>query len=186
MCELLEYSQEEIISKPVYDLIDESEKNRVADQISRRKAGITESHELIFRSKSGKGVWTFISTNPVYDENGEYRGALAMVTDITNRKQQEALLKKHEANLQLKNEELRQKNQELEQFAYIASHDLQEPLRTVSSFSAQLEKQYGDKLDDLAKKISFLYATGYRKDEDPDYRSFGLFKNWQKERIKNN
>lgn len=160
MCELLEYTQEEMIGKIVYDLIDESEKERVAEQISRRKTGVTEQHELTFRSKAGKTVWTFISTNPVLDENGKYKGALAMVTDITKRKQQEDLLKIHETNLELKNEELHQKNQELEQFAYIASHDLQEPLRTVSSFSAQLQKQYGDKLDDLAKKYLFFIQQG--------------------------
>lgn len=160
MCELLEYTQEEIIGKLVYDLIDESEKERVADQIQRRKTGVTEQHELTLRTKTGKPVWTHLSTNPVHDENGIYKGALAMVTDITKRKQQEALLKEHEANLELKNEELRQKNRELEQFAYIASHDLQEPLRTVSSFSGQLQKQYGDKLDDLAKKYLFFMQQG--------------------------
>lgn len=160
MCEMLEYSQEEIIGKLVYDLIDESEIERVSEQIKRRKTGVTEHHELIFRSKNGKQVYTYLSTNPVLDENGIYKGALAMVTDITKRKQQEELLKKHEASLELKNEQLCQKNRELEQFAYIASHDLQEPLRTVSSFSQQLQKQYGDKLDDLAQKYLFFILQG--------------------------
>lgn len=45
---------------------------------------------------------------------------------------------------------LQTKNQELEQFAYIASHDLQEPLQTISSFASLLEKQYKEKLDDRA------------------------------------
>jgi PAS domain S-box-containing protein len=160
MCEMLEYTQQEILGKLVYDLVDESERKRVAEQIKRRKTGVTEHHELTFRTKKGKKVWTFISTNPVLDENGVYCGALAMVTDITKRKQQDELLKKHEADLELKNRELLQKNRELEQFAYIASHDLQEPLRTVSSFSNQLQKQYKDKLDDLAQKYLFFIHQG--------------------------
>jgi PAS domain S-box-containing protein len=160
MCEMLGYASEEMMGMLVYDVVDESERQRVAEQISRRKAGMTEDHELIFCSKNGKPVWTYISTNPVFDEDGVYKGALAMVTDITKRKQQDELLKKHEASLELKHEELRQKNRELEQFAYIASHDLQEPLRTVSSFSAQLQKQYNDKLDDLAQKYLFFIQQG--------------------------
>jgi PAS domain S-box-containing protein len=160
MCEMLEYSAEEMVGKLVYDLVDESEIEHVSEQIKRRKTGVTEQHELMFRSKKGRRVWTYVSTNPVLDENGVYRGALAMVTDVTTRKQQDELLKKHEANLELKNEELRQKNRELEQFAYIASHDLQEPLRTVHSFSSQLQKQYSGQLDDLAKKYLFFIQQG--------------------------
>ncbi|MBO9681650.1 MAG: PAS domain S-box protein [Flavisolibacter sp.] len=160
MCEMLEYSAEELTGKLAYDLVDETEIEYVSEQIKRRKAGMAEHHELIFRSKNGKEVWTYVSTNPVVDENGVYRGALAMVTDITTRKQQDELLKKHEASLELKNRELRQKNRELEQFAYIASHDLQEPLRTVHSFSSQLQKQYSGQLDDLAKKYLFFIQQG--------------------------
>jgi signal transduction histidine kinase len=62
-----------------------------------------------------------------------------------------------EENLQKLNEKLLQSNQELEHFAYVASHDLQEPLRMISSFSQLLEKKYSEKLDQEAHEfIAFI------------------------------
>ena len=55
------------------------------------------------------------------------------------------------ASLEQQEEALRKSNQELEQFAYVASHDLQEPLRKVQAFSERLATKYADKLDDDGK-----------------------------------
>jgi light-regulated signal transduction histidine kinase (bacteriophytochrome) len=65
--------------------------------------------------------------------------------------------------LEVKNKELEVKNRELEQFAYVASHDLQEPLRTTSSFAELLQRQYGERLDDKARKyLTFITQSSDR------------------------
>lgn len=85
---------------------------------------------------------------PIKQSNKEF--FCAFIKDITERKQNEKALLKLNKKLEKRAEELAASNAELEQFAYIASHDLQEPLRMVSSFLTQLEKKYKEQLDDKA------------------------------------
>ncbi len=79
------------------------------------------------------------------------------------KKETDETIQKSEANLEIKNIELERKNKELEQFAYVASHDLQEPLRTTSSFAELLQQQYQGKLDEKADKyLTFITQSSDR------------------------
>lgn len=83
--------------------------------------------------------------------------------DITDRKMSENSLKSLNENLQKQAKELAISNAELEQFAYVASHDLQEPLRMVTSFLTQLEQKYGKILDAKGKQYIHFAVDGAKR-----------------------
>jgi PAS domain S-box-containing protein len=83
--------------------------------------------------------------------------------DITERKKSEIQLNQLNNDLQRHAKELAISNKELEQFAYVASHDLQEPLRMVTSFLTQFEKKYGMSIDERGKKYIHFAVDGAKR-----------------------
>ncbi|MFC9659358.1 CHASE3 domain-containing protein [Nocardia sp. NPDC127606] len=86
-----------------------------------------------------------------------------IVAELDSARVQEAALLRQKQDLDIQAEELRRSNTELEQFAYVASHDLQEPLRKVASFCQLLEKRYGDQLDDRGKQYIDFAVDGAKR-----------------------
>lgn len=96
----------------------------------------------------------------VYPSN---KGLSVYFKDMTDRKMFEMHLEALNENLQKQAKELAISNAELEQFAYVASHDLQEPLRMVTSFLAQLETKYGHIVDDKGKQYIHFAVDGAKR-----------------------
>ncbi|UQN09573.1 ATP-binding protein [Deinococcus sp. QL22] len=98
----------------------------------------------VFWRPDGTSFPVEYTSTPIRNQAGAVEGAVLAFRDITQRQQAETALRRT-------NEELRRSNAELEQFAYIASHDLQAPIRAVASFAGILDRKYGPQLDDRGK-----------------------------------
>jgi len=115
-----------------------------------------------YQHPDGKIYWHEGFGNPVEKSDGTILWD-SIIVDISEKKIAEEQIKS--ANLALKKHarDLEISNAELEQFAYVASHDLQEPLRMISGFLTQLEKKYGDQLDEKAHQYIDFAVDGARR-----------------------
>ena len=117
------------------------------------KEGLISDYELEIQQKDGSIIPVLYNASVYKDESGKVIGIFAAARDITT-------LKKAEDILISKLEELARSNEELEQFAYVSSHDLQEPLRMITSYLQLLQRKYQGNLDDKADKYIHFAVDG--------------------------
>lgn len=92
MAQILGYSAEEMLGRPLDDFMDDAAREISRKNIARRQQGIAEQHDFRFCHKNGSDVWVSMATSALLNEAGAYAGAMALVTDITERKQAEDAL----------------------------------------------------------------------------------------------
>lgn len=163
--QLLGYTRDELVGKPVEALIPQAVRaqhptlrsNFIAQPTARGMGAGRDLHAL---RKDGSEVAVEIGLTPIRHHDQIY--VLSSIIDISWRKALEAdlrtmnnelemrVVERTEA-LQITNDALIRSNTDLQQFAYIASHDLQTPLRSISGFVQLLANAYADKLDDQAR-----------------------------------
>lgn len=116
--------------------------------------------EYRFLKANGEYAYVFDKGYIMRDQTGKPVRLIGATQDITEQKKADQRLQELNKTLEKRAEELEKSNADLEQFAYVASHDLQEPLRMISSFLQLLEKNYKNQIDETADKYIHFAVDG--------------------------
>jgi two-component system, chemotaxis family, sensor kinase Cph1 len=169
------YSLEEFQNNPdlLVSVIHPEDRNLYTNHVLNFEDKRHEEIEFRIISKNGQIKWLTHICAPLYMQN-KFLGRRINNRDITDRKMAEEELKKYRehleesvkqrtAELETRTHELARSNADLQQFAYAASHDLQEPLRTVAGFVKLLEKRYKGRLDEKADEFIKFMCDGIER-----------------------
>ncbi|CAK8723051.1 MAG: PAS domain S-box-containing protein [Candidatus Electronema aureum] len=163
LCSILGYTPEELLRMNIRDVTHpaylEQSYAKAVKLVSNPEL-TTYSMEKQYLRQNGSSVWVNHTVSLVRDEQGQPKYYISVIEDIQMRKEMEEVLRE-------RTELLLRSNKELDDFAYIASHDLKEPLRGIMSYSTFLLEDYGSQLDaegrdklktmgDLAGRLSTL------------------------------
>ena len=135
--DILGYEARELIGKNLHDLVDEEEFRLIQQQARGRRSGKPGRYEITLRRKNGEPRIVQVSANPLWTDDGQYTGALAVVMDITERKKQEAEFHLHSKHLEELVDERTRELMDAEKLATVGEvaasvgHDLSNPIQVM-------------------------------------------------------
>ena len=154
------YTAEEAVGQHISLLVVPDRAEEIPNILERISRGERLDHyQTKRRRKDGRVLSISLTVSPIRDAAGTIVGASKIARDVSEQVQQQQAL-------QEANELLRRSNADLEQFAYSASHDLQEPLRMVCAYSDMLQRKFGGRLGTGGDEyISYILAGALRMEQ---------------------
>lgn len=137
------YKEKELVGQSLNMLSADHEFNEKSVNIIRKR-GFVHNLERLIVCKNGRILPISLSMSVIKNGDGEEGGIVFVGKDVTE-------IVKARQSIETANERLRQSNRELQDFAYVASHDLQEPLRKVQAFGDRLQRKCAEMLNDEGK-----------------------------------
>lgn len=179
---LLKVEKLNLINTAFIQFIEPHNRNKFHHHITKaKKTGNKENTELKLIKKDKSTFYVHVETISILNENRIFKEFRVGLIDITRQKEAETALlnrntkinkllnveiddyEKAESKLEKLIDNLRSSNRELEQFAYVSSHDLKEPLRMITSFLQLLQRRYADKLDEDANDFINFAVEGAKR-----------------------
>jgi len=154
---LFGYSADEAVGKHISIIIP---KDRHEDEVfilnEVRQGRRVDNYETVRVGKDGRLIDVSICISPICGKDGQIRGASKIIRDISERKKAEQKMERMVG-------ELVESNAQLESFAYVCSHDLQEPLRMISNYTQRLEKHLASSMDDKGRHyMQYIVGSALR------------------------
>ncbi|MEW5803296.1 MAG: PAS domain S-box protein [bacterium] len=156
MAEMLGYTVQEMMGRPVSSFMDEDGAARFRHDFELRRQGIKQRHKVELIHKNGSRVYTSLDSSPILDEEGNFVGAIVLVTDITGEKRIEEEKEKIQAQLL--------QSQKLEAIGILAggvAHDFNNLLTTIQGYTSMALKKV-DKADRLSRDLNQVQLAAGR------------------------
>ncbi len=152
---LLGYGPEEMVGHKPYEIVHPEDKSIIRSVVLSEGNHPSIQHPIQYRIKHKNGNYLWIETVfvPLESPDGDTHVVLSQTRDIRRSK-------KYQLELEERSRELERSNADLETFAYVSSHDMQEPLRMIANYMQLLKRKYGDKLDAEANDYIEFANTG--------------------------
>ncbi len=155
---ILGYEPDELLGRSPYELFHPDDAEALRGGEEPELFSIDPTSKITYRILTGTGeiLWLETSTKVITDEDGGIDKYLTSSREVSDRVQAERAMSRT-------NKELEQRNRELQDFAYVASHDLQEPLRKIRAFADLLIEDFDDVLDETGRYYLGRMQDGARR-----------------------
>jgi PAS domain S-box-containing protein len=161
MARMLGYTEAEMLGRPMFDFMDEAEHQTAHTNVERRQQGIAAKHESKLKTRDGQTLWTYMSTSPVLDDDGNLLWSCALVYDITERKKADDQLRESAQRISLANAELARATRLKDEFLASMSHELRTPLNAILGLAEALQEEvYGSLTDKQRRSLGTIEQSG--------------------------